>query len=171
MKKTNFLRFGLLTAMMALFSLAVVAQGEKASPARTAEGTINGTKVTVNYSSPAVKGRTIWGEVVPMGKVWRAGANEATTVEFGSDVKVQGQALPAGKYSLFIIPEEAGESTFIFNKQTGQWGTQYDQSQDQLRVKVAAQENSQFDERLVYDVKSNGIEVRWAEAKALVRVE
>jgi len=170
MKRTNFLRLGMLMAFMAMFSVGAMAQGEKASPARTAEGTINGTQVKINYSSPAVKGRTIWGEVVPMGRVWRAGANEATTVEFGSDVKVQGQSLPAGKYSLFIIPE-AGESTFIFNKQTGQWGTQYDQSQDQLRVKVPAQESSSFEERLVYDVKSNGIEVRWAEAKALVRVE
>jgi len=170
MKRINFLKSGLFTAFLAMFSVVAMAQGEKASPARTADGTINGTQVTINYSSPAVKGRTIWGEVVPMGKVWRAGANEATTVEFGSDVKVQGQSLPAGKYSLFIIPE-AGESTFIFNKQTGQWGTQYDQSQDQLRVKVPAQENSSFEERLVYDVKSEGIEVRWAEAKALVKVE
>ncbi|KEO73988.1 DUF2911 domain-containing protein [Anditalea andensis] len=170
MKKTSLLKTGILSAFLSLFAIAAMAQEEKPSPARTAEGTINSTQVTIKYSSPAVKGRTIWGEVVPMGKVWRAGANEATIVEFGSDVSVQGQALPAGKYSLFIIPD-AGESTFIFNKQTGQWGTQYDQSQDQLRVKVASQESSSFEERLVYEVKSSGIEVRWAEAKAMVRVE
>jgi len=170
MKRSKFLRFGMLSAMMAMFSIAAMAQGEKASPARTADGTINGTQVTVNYSSPAVKGRTIWGDLVPMGKVWRAGANEATTVEFDRDVKVQGQSIPAGKYSLFIIPEER-ESTVIFNKQTGQWGTQYDQGQDQLRVQVPSQQSSSFEERLVYDVKSDGIEIRWAEGKAFIRVE
>lgn len=160
----------MLTAFMALVSLAAMAQDEKASPARTAEGTINGTQVTINYSSPAVKGRTIWGDLVPMGKVWRAGANEATTIEFSDDVKIEGQALPAGKYSFFIIPGES-ESIAIFNKTTGQWGTQYDESQDALRVKVSPQQSSQFEERLVYEVKSDGFEVRWDQGKGFIKVE
>jgi len=170
MKKTKLLKSAILSALLTMFSIAAMAQGEKASPARTADGQINGTKVTISYSSPAVKGRNIWGEVVPMGKVWRAGANEATTIEFSDDVKIQGQALPAGKYSFFIIPGES-QSTFIFNKATGQWGTQYDESQDALRVKVPSQQSSQMEERLVYEVTSKGFEVRWAQGKAFAKVE
>lgn len=170
MKRSNFLRFGLLATFMVMFSVAAMAQGEKASPARTAEGTINGTQVTINYSSPAVKGRNIWGEVVPMGKVWRAGANEATTIEFSDDVKVEGQALPAGKYSFFVIPGEY-ETIAIFNKTTGQWGTQYDESQDALRVKISPQQSNQFEERLVYEVKRDGFEMRWDQGKGFVQVE
>lgn len=170
MKRSNLLRLGMFMTFLTVISVAAKAQGEKASPARTAEGTINGTQVTINYSSPAVKGRTIWGDLVPMGKVWRAGANEATTVEFSENVKVEGQALPAGKYSFFIIPGES-ESIVIFNKTTGQWGTQYDESQDALRVNVSPQQSSQFEERLVYEVKSDGIEVRWDQGKGFIRVE
>ena len=114
---------------------------EKASPPKTAKGSINGADITVNYSSPAVKGRAIFGELVPLGKVWRAGANEATIFETSKDIKVEGKPLPAGKYSIFVIPVES-MSTFIFNKQTGQWGTQYDEAQDAIRVAVPSGQTS-----------------------------
>jgi hypothetical protein len=142
---------------------------ERASPPRTAEGTVNDAKITINYSSPAVKGRTIWGDLVPYGKVWRAGANEATIFETSKDIKVEGKPLPAGKYSLFVIPSE-DESTVIFNKQTGQWGTQYDESQDALRVKIQGRENN-FEENLTYEVLSDGFEVRWADGAGKVNIE
>lgn len=143
---------------------------ERASPPKTAEGTINGAKITINYGSPAVKGRTIWGDLVPYNKVWRAGANEATTFETSQDIKVEGQTLPAGKYSLFVIPSE-DESTVIFNKQTGQWGTQYDESQDALRVKIRGREAAGFEENLTYEVLSDGFELRWADGAGKVRIE
>ncbi|HCH43111.1 MAG TPA: hypothetical protein DEV63_01715, partial [Algoriphagus sp.] len=101
-------------AVFAGFAFAAQAQ-EKASPAMTAEGSVGDAKITVNYSSPAVKGRMIWGDLVPLGQVWRAGANEATTITTTKDILVEGQKLPAGTYSFFIIPGEY-ESTFIFNK-------------------------------------------------------
>ncbi|MFC4873267.1 DUF2911 domain-containing protein [Negadavirga shengliensis] len=142
---------------------------ERASPPKTAEGTVNGAKITINYSSPAVKGRTIWGDLVPYGKVWRAGANEATIFETSKDIKVEGQPLPAGKYSLFVIPSE-DESTVIFNKQTGQWGTQYDESQDVLRVPIRGRENN-FEENLTYEVLSDGFELRWADGAGKVNIE
>jgi len=169
MKKNIFQRFGMLAIGMMLISLVSNAQ-EKASPAKTAEGTVNGAKISINYSSPAVKGRTIWGDLVPYGKVWRAGANEATTFETNKDIKVQGKDLPAGKYTFFIIPGEE-QSTFIFNSETGQWGTNYDESKDVLRVQVQSQESSTFEERLVYEVNKTGFEVRWADGKGQVSIK
>ena len=109
----------------------------KPSPAATATGKIGATDVTVNYSSPGVKGRKIFGGLETYGKVWRAGANEATTVEFGKAVMVEGKALPAGKYGFFVIPAESGQWTVIFNKVANQWGAyKYDEKQDALRVLV-----------------------------------
>lgn len=157
---------------VALFSMAVLASfaQEKASPAKTAEGTAGGSKITINYSSPAVKGRTIWGDLVPLGQVWRAGANEATTFTTEKDIMVEGKKLPAGTYSFFIIPNET-ESTLIFNKVAKQWGAfNYDAKEDVLRVNVPSQQTSTMEERLVYDVNSGGFEIRWEYGKAAAKI-
>ncbi|WP_111669759.1 DUF2911 domain-containing protein [Algoriphagus litoralis] len=154
---------------MAFVAFAANAQ-EKASPAMTAEGTAGGSKITINYSSPAVKGRTIWGDLVPLGQVWRAGANEATTFTTSKDIKVEGKTLPAGTYSFFIIPGET-ESTFIFNKVAKQWGAfNYDAKEDALRVSVPSMQTSTMEERLVYEVKPDGFEVRWEYGKAAAKI-
>lgn len=158
-----------LTLALTAFSLVALAQ-EKPSPAKVAEGTAGGAKITINYSSPAVKGRVIWGDLVPLGQVWRAGANEATTFTTSKDITVQGQKLPAGTYSFFIIPGET-ESTFIFNKVAKQWGAfNYDAKQDALRVNVPSQQTSSMEERLVYEVKPDGFEVRWEYGKAAAKI-
>lgn len=157
---------------MALTAFAVVAAfaQEKPSPAKVAEGTVAGSKITINYSSPAVKGRVIWGDLVPLGQVWRAGANEATTFTTSKDITVEGQKLPAGTYSFFIIPNE-GTSTFIFNKVDKQWGAfNYDAKQDVLRVNVPSGQGSSMEERLVYEIKSDGFEVRWEYGKAFAKI-
>ncbi|WP_209332537.1 DUF2911 domain-containing protein [Lunatimonas salinarum] len=168
--KTNMLK-SLGISSLLMFSVVFMSFcQERASPPKKAEGTINGAKISVNYGSPAVKGRTIFGELVPLGKVWRAGANEATVFETSKAIKVQGKELPAGKYSFFIIPNE-GTSTFIFNKQTGQWGTQYDQSQDALRVNVASGQTSTLTENLTYDIHADGMEVKWEYGRAKVKIE
>src|SRR5690606_1794512 len=169
MKRSILHKFGFLALSLMLISLMRNAQ-EKASPSKTAEGTVNGAKIKISYSSPAVKGRTIWGDLVPYGKVWRAGANEATIFETDKDIKVQGKALKAGKYSFFVIPGEQ-ESTAIFNGETGQWGTNYDQSKDVLRVQVPSVQSSNFEERLVYEVTKNGFEVRWADGRGHLTIE
>jgi len=80
----------------------------KPSPAATATGKVKGATITINYSSPAVKGRKIWGGLEAFDKVWRAGANEATTFETDKDIVVEGKPLAAGKYSFFLIPKESG---------------------------------------------------------------
>lgn len=169
MKKNILQRFGYLAIGMMLISSLACAQ-ENASPAKTAEGTVNGAKISIKYGSPAVKGRTIWGDLVPFGEVWRAGANEATIFETDKDITVQGKDLPAGKYSFFIIPGES-ESTFIFNSETGQWGLTYDEKKDVLRVPVQSQEAPSMEERLVYEVTKDGFEMRWAEGKAQAKIQ
>jgi hypothetical protein len=156
-------------SLSVFFALAATAQ-EKPSPAKTAEGQVAGAKITINYSSPAVKGRTIWGELVPFGKVWRAGANDATTFTTSKDITIEGQKLPAGTYSFFVIPGES-QSTFVFNKVAKQWGTYtYDEKQDILRVNVASQQNSMLEERLVYEVKADSFEIRWEYGKAAAKI-
>lgn len=151
------------------FAMAVQAQ-DKPSPAQTAEGQVAGAKITINYSSPAVKGRTVWGDLVPFGKIWRAGANDATTFTTSKDIMVEGQKLPAGTYSFFIIPRES-QSTFVFNKVAKQWGSYtYDEKQDILRVNVTSQENTTLEERLVYEVKADSFEIRWEYGKAAAKI-
>jgi hypothetical protein len=98
--------------------------------------TIGLNDVTITYSRPGVKGRKIWGGLVPYGAVWRTGANAATTIQFTEDVLVEGQPLPAETYSLHTIPGEK-DWTLIFNKEANQWGSySYDAAKDAVRVKV-----------------------------------
>ena len=143
----------------------------KPSPAATATGKIGSTDVTVNYSSPAVRGRKIFGGLEPYDKVWRAGANEATTVEFSTDVTVEGKPLPAGKYGFFVIPTATQQWTVIFNKVPNQWGAfKYDEKQDALRVKVTTKKAATLAERLVYEVTPKGLVLRWENTEVPVMV-
>ncbi len=117
---------GYILSLTSLFLASTIwAQNTRPSPAATASGNVRGANITINYSSPAVKGRKIWGELVPYDKVWRAGANEATLITIDKDVQVEGKALPAGKYSLYALPGET-EWTIIINSVTGQWGINRD---------------------------------------------
>lgn len=157
-----------------LFGMLLVAglqaQEQKASPAKEATGKIGDAMVTIKYSSPGVKGRTIWGELVPYDAIWRAGANEATTVTTDKALLVEGQELPAGTYSFFLIPKENGPTTVIFNTVAEQWGSyDYDESKDALRVEVQPQENS-MTERLEYKVNDDGIVVAWEKYKLPIDV-
>ncbi|MBF9223253.1 DUF2911 domain-containing protein [Hymenobacter sp. BT662] len=148
------------------------AKEAKPSPPATATGKIGGADVTVNYSSPGVKGRKIFGGMEPYGKVWRAGANEATTVEFSKDVTVEGKPLPAGKYGFFLIPAEKDKWTVIFNKVPNQWGAfKYDEKQDALRVMVAPRKTSSVTERLAYEVTPKALVLRWENVEVPVTIK
>ncbi|MCG9791872.1 DUF2911 domain-containing protein [Flavobacterium algicola] len=145
--------------MATVFS--ATAQEKKASPAEVAQGKINGAIVTINYSSPAVNERAIWGELVPFGKVWRAGANEATTIKTDKDLIVEGNKLTAGTYSVFVIPQ-LHEATVIFNKVAKQWGaSKYDKAEDAFRVSVKPNARKLKAERLTYTISSNKIVLSW----------
>lgn len=114
-------------------------KSKRPSPPAVVKTTVRGTDVTIDYSRPSLKGRAVYGEkspLAPVGEVWRTGANEATTFTVSKDVKIEGQALPAGTYGLFTIPG-ATEWTIIFNKTAKQWGSyEYKAADDVLRVKV-----------------------------------
>ena len=148
--------------IFALFMTTFVnAQNKPASPAAVATGKINGANISINYSSPSVKGRVIWGELVPFNKIWRAGANAATTIESDKDLIIEGSKLPAGKYSFFVIPNEK-ECVLIFNKVAKMSGTNnYNEKEDQLRVTVKQQLADSSSESLVYTIKENSIVLSW----------
>lgn len=141
---------------------AMSAQDKKPlSPPVTATGNINGANITIHYSSPSVKGRAIWGGLVPYDKVWRAGANDATTFTTDKDIMVEGKKLPAGTYAFFVLPQNDG-ITIIFNKEAKQWGAyNYKEAKDQLRVNVKAGKAPKMYERLTYDVNKDNVTLNW----------
>jgi hypothetical protein len=124
-------RIALSTLIAILFTAAAFAQG-RPSPAASATCDLGGGKtVKTDYSSPRVKGRKIFGDLVPFGQVWRTGANEATTFVASSDIVVGGKAVPAGSYTIFTVPG-ADKWTLIVNKKTGEWGIPYKYESDEL---------------------------------------
>jgi hypothetical protein len=108
-------------------------KSKRPSPPGTAEVTLKNKEITIDYSRPSLKGRKVGQELAPYGKVWRTGANEATALNTAIDLNIGSAKVPAGKYTLYTLPSE-GTWKLIINKQTGQWGTQYDESQDLARV-------------------------------------
>ena len=135
-------------------------------PATTTATVANGANVTINYNQPAVKGRNVWaGDLAPYGKVWRTGANDATTFEVSKDVMVNGKALKAGKYALFTIPGEK-EWTIIFNKTPKQWGAySYKEADDALRVTAKSEANEMTERFTIKAEDSGNVMMMWDKAK------
>lgn len=160
MKKIHFLLSIIFLVTYTQFSLAQGMKKRK-SPAAEVKASIANTNILINYSQPAVKGRKIWGGLVPYDKVWRTGANEATTITFDKDVKIAGKSLKAGKYALFTIPTQ-DKWTIIFNNKAKQWGSfNYKQSEDALRVEVTPQKSNSIVERMTFEVEDNEIMLKW----------
>ncbi|MFV8344592.1 DUF2911 domain-containing protein [Flavobacterium sp. ZB4P13] len=137
------------------------AQEKPSSTKEVVSGKINGATISINYGSPSVRAREIWGKLVPFNQVWRAGANDATTFETDKELTIDGSKLPAGKYSFFIIPNEK-ECIIIFNKEAKQWGAyKYKEKEDQLRVTVKQQIAKSTAEKLVYTIDKNSIALSW----------
>ena len=120
-------------AAMAMAQQTPEDKSKRPSPPATAEVTLQNKKITIDYSRPSLKGRKVGQELAPYGKVWRTGANEATALNTEIDLTIGGAKVPAGKYTLYTLPSE-GTWKLIINKQTGQWGTKYDENQDLARV-------------------------------------
>jgi hypothetical protein len=155
-------------------SVPVYAQHNKPriSPPESVTGMINKATITINYSSPSVKGRKIWGALVPYDTVWRAGANEATTFQTDKDLLVGNQLLPAGKYGFFLIPGKTGQWVAIFNKVPNQWGAfKYDKTQDQIRVNVNTQPQDTVQEMLVYKIAPDGFSLTWEKRTVFIPVQ
>jgi len=163
------------TFLLSLFVVVLTAAGafaqdkkedksKRPSPPALVKETIkSGVTITIDYSQPSLKGRTVGKEVAPYnGEVWRTGANEATTFEVSKDVKVEGKALTAGKYSLHSIPGE-NQWVIIFNKTANQWGSyEYKQADDALRVTVKPVKSATSTEKMTFAIdKSGKVTLMW----------
>ena len=145
------------------------------SPDATVIQYVGVTEVKIDYSSPGVKGRKVWGELVPFGEIWRTGANEATTITFSDVVKINGNELPAGTYGLHTIPGE-NEWEFIFSKDTKIDGSSnFNKDNEVLRIKAKLEEHH-FMERMTFlftDVADNSASVNllWDKLKVSFNIE
>lgn len=145
------------------------------SPRDTTRATVGAAELLVDYSRPSVRGRSVWGgTLVPYGQIWRTGANAATTFRTSRDLTVGGQAVPAGTYTLYTWPTEQGYQLAI-NRQTGQWGTEYSQAQDLVRVPLTATPLSTPVEQFTIAIEPAGatggtLVLRWANQQLAVPV-
>lgn len=127
-------------ATIAVCTLPLAAQQKRLSPHETVSSVIDGCRVTITYGRPYTKDprsgepRKIWGGLVPYGKVWRTGADEATTLITEKPLVFGDVNVPAGAYSLYTLPQEDGSAKLIINKEIGQWGMRYEENQDLARV-------------------------------------
>lgn len=156
MKPIFFTRFLFAAILLLGITFSAEAQaGKPKSPSVTASHTVDGLTIDINYNAPSIRGRKVWGALVPNGKVWRTGANSATTFSVNKDVLINGKELAAGKYALFTIPND-GEWTIIFNKEANQWGAySYDSGQDALRITTKTGTAPTFTEQMTFKVGDN----------------
>ena len=157
----------LILSLATLITISACGQGDKSqrpSPPANSKATLSsGAVITIDYSQPSVKGRKIGTDIATYGKIWRTGANEATVFEVSKDVKVEGQLIPAGKYGLYSIPGEE-EWVIIFNKTWKQWGTNYKEADDALRVKVKPGKSSEFTEKMGFAINDAGkVSLKWGD--------
>jgi Protein of unknown function (DUF2911) len=165
-----------LMSLLLLASLNSAAQKDKSkrpSPPATASQKVGEATITITYSQPSVKGRTIGDNLEPMmDKVWRAGANEATVFESDKDILVQGKVLPKGKYGFFVLVQAGNSWTLIFNKTWDQWGAfKYNEADDILRVTASAGKAETFSETLTYKIDVNGtMHILWGDRDIYAQV-
>ncbi len=161
--RTKTMACGVVLGLLALAGASWAARGddkERKSKNGKAEGTAGGVKVVVEYGRPNVAGRKIFGALVPYGQIWRTGADEATTIAFDKNVTIEGKALAAGRYALFLIPGES-EWTVVFNKVAEQWGAfKHDPASDALRVGVKPAAHDPI-ETLEFTVAGDRVEMHW----------
>lgn len=144
-----------------------------ASPNAAVSQTIGLTEVSLTYGRPSVRDREIFGGLEPFGQIWRTGANESTAITFSGDVRVEGELVEEGTYSLYTIPGEE-EWTIIINDKLS-WGTQYDESEDVLRVDVDVEESHFMEQMMIYfeniTEESGDLVIHWANTKVNVLIE
>lgn len=174
-------KFVAATVFIALvLSTALPAQQEdkskRPSPPGTAEVTLKGKKITIDYSRPSARGRKVVGNLIPYDKVWRAGANEATTLKTEVALNIGGAKVPAGTYTIYALASETAPWKLIINKQTGQWGTEYHQEQDLARVDLKVSQTKQPVEQFTISFDKMGedsaaLVLEWENARASVPVK
>lgn len=168
----------LLCLAVAIFAVAqpqfAQAQKPPLSPPAKTDVTLTNAHISIDYSAPSVRGRTIFGGQVPYGEVWRTGANAATTLKTSGALQIGDLSVPAGTYTVYSLPTADGWK-LIINKQTGQWGTVYDKSQDLGRVAMSVGSNAAPVETMVIDFEKtmgdkSELHVKWANVDASVQV-
>ena len=178
----NLLRHTVLATSFCAAALAASAQmapssKPMASPAATAMATLGGKEVSIKYNAPSLRGRKMIGEHDPYGKVWRTGANAATTLVTATDLKIGKLDVPAGTYTIYSLPSAPGTPwQLILSKQTGQWGTEYSQDKDLGRTPMMSKAVATPQEVMSISFenvhgKSAELHVRWADADEFVKVE
>ncbi|MBV8388997.1 MAG: DUF2911 domain-containing protein [Mucilaginibacter sp.] len=166
----------LVTLMLPHLLKAQTDKSKRPSPPATASGKIGDAAISIDYSSPSVKGRKIFGGLLPYGKLWRAGANEATIFQTDKDITVEGKKLAAGKYSFFATPGE-NEWTIFFNSETGQWGDKQggdanmDPAKTVLSFTVKPKKLKDLNEKLEYYVTGKGFGFKWEYMDVFVSVK
>jgi hypothetical protein len=151
----------LLIAAILGLAMPLMAQQKRVSPHETISAVIDGNRLTVVYGRPYTKDpktgevRKIWGGLVPYGKVWRTGADEATLFITQKPIMLGDTAVPAGVYTLYTLPQEDGSAKLIVNKQVGQWGTQYDESQDLARIDLKKETLDKTVDQLTIGISKN----------------
>jgi hypothetical protein len=160
-----------LALTLTLLFVSVYAQRQMLSPRKSAEITLAGKKISVDYGAPSVRGRKIFGTLVPYNQVWRFGANEATHLKTEADLMFGSVSVPKGTYTLYAWPSENGLK-LIINKQTGQWGTQYDQGQDLARIDMKVEKTKAPVEQMVISLAQAGkggvLKMDWENTSASV---
>lgn len=141
------------------------------SPPAETSSTIGGHAVTIKYSAPSVRGRKIFGDHEAFGKVWRFGANDATSLSTDGDLMIGNVSVPKGNYTLYVLPNSAQDFVLIINKQTGQWGTEYDQSKDLGRVPMKVTKTPAPVETLMIMLSPNSLAFDWENTHAAVSVK
>ncbi len=174
MNRTILGKTGLLMLLSTFVILGAYAQSKKSqkpSPPAKVSVKVNGVDIKIDYSQPGKKDRLIWGGLVKYDQVWRTGANEATVFNISADVKINGELLKAGKYSLFTIPGK-DKWTIIFNNTHKQWGAyEYDKSKDALRIDVTPSYGNKSVERFTIDLDKNGnTTLKWDDAIVTFKV-
>jgi hypothetical protein len=134
------------------------------SPRDSARGRVGSLTVSVDYSRPLRRGRIIWGQVVPWNSVWRLGADVATHITFSAPAKIGGVAVPAGSYTLWMLPSETEASMLVLNKRIRIFGTQYNASEDFARIPLERSPLSQVVDRLTLAVEDDRLWIRWGDA-------
>jgi hypothetical protein len=165
----------MLVAAMGMAQQPPQDKSKRPSPHDSTEVTLKGKKITIEYGRPYLKGRKVGQELAPYGKVWRTGADEATALNTEIDLNIGGAKVPAGKYTLYTLPSE-GTWKLIINKQTGQWGTKYDESQDLARVdmKKTALPQSVEQFTISFDKKNEGaanLNLDWENTRVSVEIK
>jgi hypothetical protein len=169
-------RIAFFSILVLAFSTLTFAQQDKSkrpSPPAQAECKLPGGKtIHIDYSSPRMKGRKVYGGLVPYGQVWRAGANEATTLTTGANLTVGGKEVPAGTYTLFTVPKE-DKWTLVISKKTGEWGVPYPgEGDDFARVDMAASKLGSPMENFTINLNSSGggctLQMDWETTRASV---